>query len=315
MGAPINDWGMVGFWPAVRIVSVRAAAGSEVIPSDSYQNGVERCRELRMSTGVRVISLALAGAAPTEAQQANLREVMADARRRDLSVVVAAGNNGGAPSPPSTTEPSLAVGAVDPAGQLCDFSARGAGVDIFAPGCGMDTADPATGSPLTGAGGTSQAASEVAALIASLRTARPELSADNAEQLVLRSARSSPVGPVLDARSAFELAGRSDLYDDTAAARLGTKLEVAQARGASDHHRGLRITSVRRARHGLTVRIVGRPSRQTMSLIAYRRGRVVMRRRMRTSTAIIPSSSTRVCIRTRVGLARPPIRACRKIRS
>src|SRR3954454_14051929 len=88
MGAPINDWGMVGFWPAVRIVSVRAAAGSEVIPSDSYQNGVERCRELRMSTGVRVISLALAGAAPTEAQQANLREVMADARRRDLSVVV-----------------------------------------------------------------------------------------------------------------------------------------------------------------------------------------------------------------------------------
>src|SRR3954468_13634887 len=26
MGAPINDWGMVGFWPGVRIVSVRASS-------------------------------------------------------------------------------------------------------------------------------------------------------------------------------------------------------------------------------------------------------------------------------------------------
>src|SRR4051795_12757389 len=44
MGAPINGWGMVGFWPAVRIVSVRAFY-SDVQPAPlvAYKNGVDRC--------------------------------------------------------------------------------------------------------------------------------------------------------------------------------------------------------------------------------------------------------------------------------
>src|SRR3954452_2062479 len=43
MGAPINDWGMVGFWPAVRIVSVRAFTSSEqAVPLVAYKNGIDR---------------------------------------------------------------------------------------------------------------------------------------------------------------------------------------------------------------------------------------------------------------------------------
>src|SRR3954468_20692327 len=46
MGAPINDWGMVGFWPAVRIVSVRATnPKGEGFTFAGYANGIRACQE------------------------------------------------------------------------------------------------------------------------------------------------------------------------------------------------------------------------------------------------------------------------------
>src|SRR3954454_8196403 len=41
MGAPINDWGMVGFWPRVPIVSVRAfESADEPARVLAYKNGI-----------------------------------------------------------------------------------------------------------------------------------------------------------------------------------------------------------------------------------------------------------------------------------
>src|SRR3954470_2898175 len=41
MGAPMNDWGMVGFWPGVRIVSVRASKPGEAsFGFLGYRNGL-----------------------------------------------------------------------------------------------------------------------------------------------------------------------------------------------------------------------------------------------------------------------------------
>src|SRR3954467_15360340 len=45
IGAPINDWGMVGAWPQVPIISVRAGDGQDALSADSYVAGIERCRE------------------------------------------------------------------------------------------------------------------------------------------------------------------------------------------------------------------------------------------------------------------------------
>src|SRR3954468_13149822 len=45
MGAPMNDWGMVGFWPGVRIVSIRVQRGTEVVRFAAYENGLRRCLE------------------------------------------------------------------------------------------------------------------------------------------------------------------------------------------------------------------------------------------------------------------------------
>src|SRR3954467_182294 len=47
MGAPINGWGMVGFWPGVRIVSVRAASpGQDQFGFAAYANGIRTCQGL-----------------------------------------------------------------------------------------------------------------------------------------------------------------------------------------------------------------------------------------------------------------------------
>ena len=46
MGAPINDWGMVGFWPGVRIVSVQVSrSDAETLPFAAYTNGIHECLE------------------------------------------------------------------------------------------------------------------------------------------------------------------------------------------------------------------------------------------------------------------------------
>src|SRR3954463_7661841 len=45
MGGPINDWGMVGFWPGVRIVSVRASSpGEDQFGFAAYANGIRKCQ-------------------------------------------------------------------------------------------------------------------------------------------------------------------------------------------------------------------------------------------------------------------------------
>src|SRR3954454_7292678 len=56
MGAPINDWGMVGAWPGVRIVSLRAnQPGADSFSFLGYRNGLAKCLERAQSDGIRVI--------------------------------------------------------------------------------------------------------------------------------------------------------------------------------------------------------------------------------------------------------------------
>src|SRR3954470_4301932 len=58
MGAPINDWGMVGFWPGVKIVSVRPSFGaSGRFPYAGYRNAIEACVERASSLHLVAIAL------------------------------------------------------------------------------------------------------------------------------------------------------------------------------------------------------------------------------------------------------------------
>ncbi|MBA2505438.1 MAG: S8 family serine peptidase [Thermoleophilaceae bacterium] len=124
-------------------MSVRASGGGE-LDFDAYTRGIERCSELRRS-GVSTILLEVANNGASPQQIARLRDSVVDARDESLSIVAAAGNTGGPVSYPAAIPEVLAVGAVGGSRAACDFSARGAEVDISAPGCGVSVADSAAG--------------------------------------------------------------------------------------------------------------------------------------------------------------------------
>jgi subtilisin len=63
-----------------------------------------------------------------------LTAALAVAHEAGVSVVCAAGNTGGAVTFPAAYHETIAVGAVDRMGRLCEFSARGREIDVAAPG-------------------------------------------------------------------------------------------------------------------------------------------------------------------------------------
>src|SRR4051812_45146775 len=108
MGAPINDWGMVGAWPKVPIVAVRATSRG-TFSFDSYRNGIETCREYRGGVRIAVIELALSGGTPSDEQLRRLSETLSETRRDGINVVAAAGDSDRVQQP-AVTEPTLAIG-------------------------------------------------------------------------------------------------------------------------------------------------------------------------------------------------------------
>ncbi|HEY3020104.1 MAG TPA: S8 family serine peptidase, partial [Solirubrobacteraceae bacterium] len=94
MGAPINDWGMVGFWPGVRIVSVRAAIpGRDEFTFAAYANGVASCEELAARHRIVAVELALGSPGPSSQEEvAAFVDRVDRAREQGMSVVAAAGN-------------------------------------------------------------------------------------------------------------------------------------------------------------------------------------------------------------------------------
>lgn len=212
--AAVNDTGMVGAAPQIRVVSVRSAdppqAGQATTsPFGAYRAGIAVCGKYATADGVRTVELALArGGAPTPAESAALADEVTLAHSRGLNVVAAAGNDGGSLSEPASTPGIVAVGAADRAGVFCSFSNRGGGLDVLAPGCDVDTVDPDSLEPSSGQG-TSQASAFFAGVLTALRAYRPDLSWSDAEQLLIATA---PNG-VLDVEQAFRAAGLGDVVD------------------------------------------------------------------------------------------------------
>jgi Subtilase family len=206
-----NGAGMVGAWPAIRVRSVRAASastdgGTTRFAFADYARAIRVCQS---SPDVAAIVLALSGAEPaSSAETETFTDYVVKAHDRGMSVVAAAGNDDGPVTTPASLPGVLAVGASDAGGALCAFSSRGAGLDLLAPGCGLDTADPDTLARLTGAGGSSQASVFAATALVALRSYRPELSWEQAENLL----RTAPNG-VLEVAAAFRAAGLGAVVD------------------------------------------------------------------------------------------------------
>ncbi len=223
MAAPANGVGMVGVWPALKIVSVRAAATrsgqTTVFELDDYRRAITKCwADAPAAAHPVAVELALSGAAPaTEQQRDDFHNELVVAHTNSLSVVAAAGNDGGPVGTPASTAGVFAVGAADRDGALCAFSARGSALALLAPGCDLDVSSPVDltpDEPDRGRGGTSEASAVAATVLAALRAYAPHLSWSEAEGLLRDTASQG----ILNAAAAFRAADLGEVVNNGMAA-------------------------------------------------------------------------------------------------
>jgi hypothetical protein len=283
MSAPENGWGTVGVAPnAVRVISIRVTSESEPGNLADYQQGITRCQYLAghlPSLNIKVINLSLtASGTPGPTALANLEDAVNAARKEGLNVVAAAGNEGGPQANyPAAYPPVLAVGGSDTAtGQICSFSNFGANVDLFAPGCELDTANPSTGTPESDTyQGDSEATAITSAALGALRAYDPSLSPEEAESLVT----STTTAGNLNIAGAFDAAGLGALtsYGPAPAAEAppapntsGTTLATTQGDPTTAPRWRLPRPRVklRPSDHGhqLLIRVLNRPSHTVVEI-------------------------------------------------
>ena len=121
---------------------------------------VARAIQFAVEWNVHVIVMSLG--APIGS--ASLEKAIIAAEKADIPVVCAAGNDGGRVSYPAAYGSTIAVGAVDEKGQICEFSCRGREIDVAAPGHKIRSAW--VGGGYATLSGTSMAAPFVAGVLA-----------------------------------------------------------------------------------------------------------------------------------------------------
>jgi hypothetical protein len=208
---------MVGAWPQLKIVSVRAVdpptPGQEpTFIFDYYAEAMTRCVGAAKSDHVRAIDLALSSTIPPSPDQAaDFANELGVAHAHNIAVLAAAGNQPAAVEEPGAEPGVLAVGAataqpnstsMTSTGGVCSFSAS-QGLTFFAPGCGLDEANPFTDVPKCCGNGTSQASAFAAAVIVALMSYDPTLTYGRAEQLLVSTA----TGGDLNVTAAFQTDG------------------------------------------------------------------------------------------------------------
>jgi hypothetical protein len=147
--------------------------------------------------------LSLSSTIPPSPDQAQaFANAVGSAGKQNIALVAAAGNSPGAIEEPAAEPGVLAVGAGDPNNAICSFSATDDHT-FYAPGCGLDQANPATDEPICCGQGTSQAAAFAAAVLVALMSYDPSLTYSAAETLLVSTA----VDGHLDATAAFDAAG------------------------------------------------------------------------------------------------------------
>jgi subtilisin family serine protease len=193
-GAIIAHGRLVGAAPAARILAIRAftTVGPD---AEATTMTVVRSIEYAMAQGARVINMSFAGA-----RDPVIGRSLAQARRKGIVLVAAAGNAGpdSAPLYPAADPNVIAVSATDVDDHLLDVSNRGRQIALAAPG--VDVLLPAPGARYQIATGTSFAAAHVAGIAALMIAKNPQLAPEQVRHILAATARD--LGPK----------GRDDLY-------------------------------------------------------------------------------------------------------
>ena len=245
--------GVLGAWPRLKIVSIRATDNPSPgqLPSfqfDDYTYGINKCVQTEIpGVVIAAIVLPLSSVIPPTSDQAqSFADAVAAAQAKDIAILAAAGNDPGPIQLPGSQPGILPVGAGDPANGICPFSAT-QGLTFFSPGCSIDQINTA-GETFCCGNGTSQAAAYAAGVLVALRSYKPELTAAQAVSQLLTTTRNGH----LDVAVAFRAAGLGSVVDAGTAAIPEPPRPPVPAAGPA-----------------LTVRPVPRPS---VKRVTWRRG-------------------------------------------
>ena len=297
--APANGWGMVGLAPtSVWIYNVKAlAAGQTTFAFSAYAMAISRCQALSSSMPVTVVNLSLgSGTQPTGSELETLEDFVQAANAHGLSVVAAAGNEGGPVQAPADVQGVLGVGASDanPAniGVTCSFSNRGAGLALLAPGCdsqtgsggagnGIEIAFSDDGAPAL-AEGTSEAAVLVSAVEASIRAYSPTLSYSQVQGCITSTLTN---GGNLDVAAAFDACGLGAVVSEGMAAYRAANSSSSMTQPSSTgppaatlfpaqpaHQPKPEITKIVFKGYRLSVTVAGIPKGLRLQLVVQARG-------------------------------------------
>lgn len=224
--------GVLGAWPLLKIVSVRATDAPSLgqrptFEFDDYANGILACTKSPLVGQMAAIALPLSSVIPpTPDQVQEFANAVAVTRSLGIVILAAAGNEPGPVQLPGSQPGVLAVGAGDANNAICQFSATDA-LTFFAPGCGIDQIDT-RGEPFCCGNGTSQATAFAAAVLVALRSYQPGMTMAQAVQQLLATTHNGH----LDAAAAFRAAGLAPVVDAGTAAipKLASQVPVAVAR-------------------------------------------------------------------------------------
>ena len=147
---------LLGIAPKCSLLSCKVLGND----GSGSMEAVARAIQFAVEWNVHVIVMSLGAPIGSAA----LEKAVIAAEKADIPVVCAAGNDGGRVSYPAAYGSTIAVGAVDEKGQICEFSCRGREIDVAAPGHKIRSAW--VGGGYATLSGTSMAAPFVAGVLA-----------------------------------------------------------------------------------------------------------------------------------------------------
>jgi hypothetical protein len=145
-----------GIAPKCNLLSLKVLGHSGMGSNDAVAQAVTFATE----AGADIISMSLGSVRPDD----HVHTAIKAAHDKGIIVVCAAGNDGGSVNFPAAFPETVAVGAVDKSGNVCEFSSRGREIAVAAPGADITSTWLANGYATIS--GTSMAAPFVAGTLA-----------------------------------------------------------------------------------------------------------------------------------------------------
>ena len=182
-GAIVAHARLMGAAPEARILAVRAFSAEKRTP-EATTYSINQGIDWAIDRGARILNMSFTGP-----RDPAIEQKIAQARRKGLILIAAAGNAGAKSQPlyPAAYSSVIAVTATDADDKLFEGANRGSHIAVAAPGVDILLPAPEAGYQVTT--GTSFAAAEVSGIAALMLERRPELGQDEVRKTLIATAR------------------------------------------------------------------------------------------------------------------------------